>query len=293
MNLEKQLEAAKTAARIASEKILKVYDSGDFKVEFKGVNDPVGIADKLSNIAICNHLNREFPDYGIVTEESVAKEDIESGNNRLEESLKLWREKEFCWVIDPLDGTKDFIKKTGEFGIHIGLLHQDAPVLGLNCYPTKDTIYFAIKGEGAFRQTATDTKRISTSDRHELQSMRMFTSRTTPEVDVTELIKLMGIKDEMIIGSTGLKFCKISEGSGELYIIARKSFGVWDACSGQVILNEAGGVVTDCYGNPINYRGKPKLENGLVMSNGKNHEEVLSHTIHYFSEIKSASQQIK
>lgn len=270
-DLEKELEAAKNASILAGVEILKIYLSEDFKTEFKEENAPVTIADKLSNIQLCSALHREFPSFGILTEEVISANDINADS--FEQAIKDWREREYCWLIDPLDGTKDFIKKTGEFGIHVGLTRDGMPVMGVNYYPTTSTFYFAIKGKGAYKQSSQGYKPLKVSEVADISQMKLIISRSNPDERLSRFIEANSMRNTLKLGSAGYKLCNLAEGSADLYLVFNSTTSLWDTCSSQIILHEAGGIITDCYGNPIDYRqqNKTKLQNGIIASNGKNH----------------------
>ncbi len=277
MAYEKHLKIAQEAARIAGVETLKVYESGDFQVEYKGHDDPVGIADKSSNITLCNILHAEYPHFGILTEEEIDPEDIKSDYNRFKDAIGGWREKEYCWLIDPLDGTKEFLKRSGEFGIHIGLTKNGEPVLGINYYPASDTMYSAVKSQGAYKQTASSTERIHVSAVDDLSSIRLVMSRSHPDKNLARFIESHSLGEPVRVGSAGLKLCKVAEGAADLFLVLRPKTYLWDTCSAEVIVKEAGGVITDSMGNLIDYRRKDgtNIKEGLIVSNVPYHKKIV------------------
>lgn len=278
MNLDKELEIARHAASQAGKKILEVYASDEFDVEFKGHNDPVSRADKLSNIEICKIIGQEFPEHGILTEEKLNSEDI-SNHESIKQSLDRWKERQYAWMIDPLDGTKDFINKTGEFGIHIGLTYEGTPVLGVNYYPTTETFYSAIKGEGAYR----NSRRIFVRESLDIKDMVAVTSRTSTDKVLTKMIEELEMDEPIMVGSMGLKICKVAEGSADLYALFNSKSSLWDSCSSQVIIEEAGGKITDLNSSMIDYRpeGSLRLKDGVLATNGIMHQKMVDIIRHY------------
>jgi 3'(2'), 5'-bisphosphate nucleotidase len=276
MTYEKEMEAAIAAAFRAGKKILEVYDTNDFQVEFKSDDQPVSLADKLSNVELCNFLHTAFPTYGILTEEGVESTADQKLENSLRKLYQEWKTCEFAWVIDPLDGTKDFIKRTGEFGIHIGLIKNDQPILGVNYYPVTNMIYKAIKGEGAYKNCGNQDQRICVREVQNLKDMMIVGSASSPNPKLQEFTREQQWNEPLKIGSLGLKLCLIAEGSADLYILLDNKAKLWDVCSPQVILEEAGGKITDLNCKPLNYSsGKTNFETGIIATNGKIHEPVI------------------
>ena len=134
MDYSQELSVAIKAARRASKKILEYYYKG-FNVKYKADKSEVTSADLASEKIIKETLQKYFPDYGMLSEESV------DDKNRLE--------KDFCWIVDPLDGTRDFVSKTGNFAVNIALSYKNEIVLGVIAVPSKDIIYYATKGNRA------------------------------------------------------------------------------------------------------------------------------------------------
>lgn len=264
----KEMLVAFQAAKKAGNALLEIQRSGENlqieqKVGFKNILSPVTIADNKANLIICSLLNAQFPEYGILSEESVPDEN-------LTQAFSNWRTSEMTWIIDPLDGTKDFINKGKHYGIHIGLTQNGVPVLGLNYYPETDTYYFAAKDCGAYKQVG-----LASAQQFHIPSP---TGKVVPilNTDVNETAPiyqtLLGqeLRKELftVIDSCGLRICSIAEGRCSLYISAGIRGGIWDYCSGDVIISEAGGSITDLSGAPINYRSETgRLTNGSIVSN--------------------------
>ena len=279
MELERELAIAKQAARAAGEKILEVYYSNNLDVTIKDGDQPVTRADKAANDCLCLILHKAFPDYGILTEEIV-----ETPSLSLQAALDEWRERRHAWIIDPLDGTKDFIKRNGEFGVHIGLTCDGEPVLGVNYYPTMDGLfYYAIKGQGAYKEFAggiarEKPERIHVSSISVFESMRIAVSTATHNDQLRAFLDGTKFKEVVTLGSLGLKLCKVAEGFIDVYPNLLKLSSLWDTCSGQVIVEEAGGRLTDGRGQRIDYRqqGKTNLEYGIAVSNGTKHDQLVA-----------------
>lgn len=248
------LKIATTAAREAGAEILRLYETTEFETKLDG--SPVTIADTNANKIIISYL--EKTDILILSEES--------------DGVPLpYPEK--IWIIDPLDGTKDFIKKNGDFSVMLGLLVNGTPALGVVYVPVRETLYYAVRGAGAFKVHNGTTTPLKVSDREAvglrcIRSVNHFTPRMGA---VTE--KLSATLHPH--GSIGIKAGLLSEDAGDFFF-SWGNLGEWDVCAPEIITREAGGRVTDINGNALSY-GTPdhRLEHGIVFSNTKCHDKLL------------------
>ncbi|HSX38802.1 MAG TPA: 3'(2'),5'-bisphosphate nucleotidase CysQ [Chlamydiales bacterium] len=261
----KALEIALETAKEAGNLLLEYWNRDvDLETQIKG-SSPVTIGDLRSNELICKKLLTAFPEFGLITEEKVSEE-IEHG------ALSRWREAEWTWVIDPLDGTRSFIAGKKEFGIHIGLMHFGVPVLGVNHYPVLKTTYFAMEGCGAYKQVkkkaperifvekSTNVVRPVISSRKS-QFVHSFYSRLLKMPITQKMLR----KDFKIVGSCGLRLCLIAEGTRNIYASSGESGRIWDFASGSVILKEAGGFISDLEGNALDFLSSDfKLKSGVL-----------------------------
>lgn len=262
------------------------------KAGYKGILSPVSYADKKSNAMICTLLHERFPAYGILTEEEVADES-------LQEATRSWRSAERTWIIDPLDGTKAFINKKKDYGIHIGLTMQGEPVLGLNYFPETDTLYYAIKGCGSYKQIGSDPAQAIHTP---LPSAELLPLRNTNPEETRAIYEELlqqpltpALIEELfpVVGSCGLRICLVAEGIRSVYISTGIRGGLWDYCSSDVIIKEAGGLLTDLDGNAIDYRDSDaRLQNGsIVTHNPTLHEKIIRiHRALVENEQKAASR---
>lgn len=262
MDLRRELDVAVDVAREAGAKIRALHGSG-LAVEQKVDDSPVTQADREANALIVAALSKEFPVDGILSEE-LPDDGSRHGRTRV-------------WMIDPLDGTKDFIRGREGFAVMIGLLVGDVPSLGVVYQPMTDKLYFATRGNGAFVMIGEGTAvQIHVSDVDDLSRIRMVASKShrTPTID--KVREELGISDELNIGSVGLKLGLIAEGARDLYVNPGGHSKLWDACGPEAILREAGGRMTDVHGEPLAYRGQ-ELGNvrGLIASNGLVHDQVV------------------
>lgn len=267
--LKNELETAIKLARQASEAIIKIYHEG-FEVEEKFLSEfysePVTIADKTSSKIIVEGLAEIFPDDAILSEEEP--DDIE---RRLSKSR--------VWIIDPLDGTKGFVEKAGDFAVQIGLVKNGEPILGVVLQPLKDLMYFAAKDEGAFLQIKDESpKNLSVSSKTDFKEMTIAVSRSHRSPSMTKIIEHFGFKDEFQHGSVGLKIGFIANQTADIYIHLSPYTKFWDTAAPQIILEEAGGKLTDIFGDKIRYDiSDVRNHNGIFSSNGIAHEKAVAH----------------
>ncbi len=260
LNLEDELKTAKGLAEEAGKEILKIFHSTqNLIIENKMDNSPVTIADKASNEIIIRGLGRSFPDYGILSEETA------DNPQRLE--------KEFVWIIDPLDGTRDFIRRQRSFTVMIGLARRGEPVLGVVYSPVEKKMYSAIKDKGAYLDGYWDRQKIHVSPEKNISEMRVLIVRIKPEGEGLEQLMQMPFSGISLIGGAGYKAMMVAEGSAEVWYHRGRKCHEWDLCAPSMIVNEAGGQATDFYGNPLVFNKEmPELLTGVLASNGKNHK---------------------
>jgi 3'(2'), 5'-bisphosphate nucleotidase len=262
MLLRRELDTAVDLARRAGERIRALHGSG-IAVDTKDDQSPVTQADREANELIVAALTSAFPGDGILSEELP------------DDGSRLTRAR--VWMVDPLDGTKDFIRGRDGFAVMIGLLDGDRPALGVVYQPIGDKLYFATRGDGSFVQRAGGApERIHVSDVREPSQIRMVASKSHRSETIDRVRAELGISDELNVGSVGLKLGLIAEGVRDLYVNPAGHSKLWDACGPEAILVEAGGRLTDVAGAPLDYRGA-ELGNvrGLIASNGLLHDEVV------------------
>ncbi|MCU1279984.1 MAG: inositol monophosphatase [bacterium] len=262
MHLRRELDTAIDLARSAGAIIRGLHGSG-IAVDTKADDSPVTQADREANALIVAALTFAFPGDGLLSEELP------------DDGSRLVRPR--VWMIDPLDGTKDFIRGRDGFAVMIGLLDGGRPALGVVYQPIGDKLYFATRGGGAFVQRGDGAPvRMHTSDVREPGQARMVASKSHRTETIDRVRAELGISDELNVGSVGLKLGLIAEGVRDLYVNPAGHSKLWDACGPEAILVEAGGRLSDLRGELIDYRG-PELGNtrGLIASNGVLHDEVV------------------
>jgi len=267
MMLEKELETAAALARKAGEKILEFYALEIIAEEKFGVDnfsEPVTIADKTASRIIVEGLAAVFPDDGILSEEETDVIEIRTSRNRV-------------WMIDPIDGTWGFIKKDGDFGVQIGLTENGEAVLGVVFLPFHGDLYCAVKGDGAFLiESGKPPARLQVSGKTDFTEIHLASSRNHRSPKMHRIIEDLRFKKEIQRGSVGLKVGLIARQTADLYIHLSPRTKFWDTCAPQIILEEAGGKLTDLFGFPFRYDlNDVQNHNGILATNGAIHDEVL------------------
>jgi 3'(2'), 5'-bisphosphate nucleotidase len=267
---KQELSVAKQVALDASTLLLSYWQNEDLIVETKPgekgrADSLVSEADIASNELICSSLVRKFPGYGILSEEKTTNPDIN-------QAMQNWDTSEYCWYIDPLDGSQAFSEGKSDFGIHIGLCHNGIPVLGVNYFPVLKTMYWAVENQGAFKQFDGGKIEPICARQVSQQVVPIYSSSGTISyysrlLDVTaEEIELAGLA----IISAGHKVSVIAEGSADILVTTAKNSGLWDYCSSHTILKEAGGIATDHNGNELDFREpNGNLPNGYISCGDK------------------------
>ena len=262
--LQHELETAISLARIAGKLILEHYAT-DFETHQKlGADnhyEPVTIADREASRVIVDGLVAAFPDDAILSEEEADQPEIRLASRRV-------------WIIDPIDGTAGFVKKDGDFGVQIGLAENGVPVLGIVFLPFHDSMSYAVKGGGSFTAIGSgEPVRMSTSDRTDLSAMTIAVTRNHLTPRMKRIIEHFGFPNVVRRGSVGLKAGLIASRTCDIYIHPSPRTKIWDTCAPQIILEEAGGLLTDIFGGPLRYdRAQLQNLNGILASNGAVHE---------------------
>lgn len=253
-----ELDIAIEAAKKATNEILEIYQRS-FETYKKNDGSPITEADLKSNEIIKEVLSQ--------TEHVILSEEDKDDQSRLS--------KDIIWIVDPLDGTSDFIDKTGEFTVMIALIKNKKPVLGVISWPTEKTLFVAQKGSGAFRYSNDKWEKISVTLVTELSKCRTVGSRHHLSDKEKLFIKKLGIEDFTSIGSS-LKVGKISSGEAEAYITSTNKMKEWDSAASYCIISEAGGKMTDMLGNDITYNNKEVFhQNGILVTNGLIHNKIV------------------
>lgn len=224
--LQQLLKVAIRAAEVASIEILKVYNSSDFQVDVKGDNSPLTLADKKSHDVIESLL--EETDLPILSEE---------GKDTPYETRKAWK---YFWLIDPLDGTKEFIKRNGEFTVNIALVENQTPILGVVAVPVTGDVYYSCKGTGAYLKRPEFESPLSKRPPADLskKGLRIVASRSHMNEETETFIQKLD-SPELISAGSSLKFMLLASGSADVYPRFAPTME-WDTAAPHAILNEIG-----------------------------------------------------
>jgi 3'(2'), 5'-bisphosphate nucleotidase len=289
INQTEKLEEIVAIARSVSwgaADILRSYYRGGVNEDKLDVQEnkkdgPVTAADIAANHYILEKLQAAFGNeqFGYLSEETY---------QGLEPLPQPW-----VWIIDPLDGTRDFIDKTGEYAIHIALAYQGRPMLAVVAIPETEKIYFATKGNGTFLETRHgEVKAIRVSERSDIEELYLVASRTHRDERFQKLLTQMPFKARNYVGSVGCKISTILEQQSDVYIsLSGKSAPKdWDFAAPELILTEAGGKFTHFSGKPLIYnQGDVRQWGGLMASNGHCHEILCQQATTVLAEIDGKS----
>jgi len=258
--LEKAIDIAKEAGGL-----LMKYQQGNFAVDKKNnnPNDLVTTADFGSDILIRKLLQKEFPSDSILSEENKAPVSDYSGR---------------VWVVDPLDGTNLFSQRKEGFCVIVGLCKNGIPSLGIVYDPISHELYYAEKGKGAYLEKGNIKKRIKASGIESIPNSRAILHQSyegnMPYDKFTDSIK---VKEKTSECSAGIGIMKIACGEIEFYFDGHCMASKWDTCGGQVILEEAGGRITDLFGTALDYKQEQsRWERPFLASNGIIHKAVVN-----------------
>lgn len=211
-------------AKTAGAEIMKIYKK-DFNIEYKEDNSPLTEADLLANKIICDTLKNLYPDTPIMSEENKQTD---------YETRKNW---EYYWCVDPIDGTKEFIKKNDEFTVNIALIHKDTPVAGVVYAPALDDMYYAQKNKGAFKN---EQSLPLTTNMDPKKKLKIVASKSHLSTETQEFINNLETKqiEQVSIGSS-LKLCMVADGSADVYPRLAPTME-WDTAAADAIVREAG-----------------------------------------------------
>ena len=253
------LETIIDAVITAGDKIVEIYES-NFKVEKKDHNSPITKADLESNKIIKESL--------LQTGIPVLSEEDADDKSRMDSDK--------VWIVDPLDGTQDFVNKTGEFTVMVGLVENHVPIMGLGYWPTEKKLYFAEKGLGAFCHDSEGWAKISVRGVEEVTESLALVSRHHLSDKEKKMLDHLKIKNTANIGSS-LKVMEIASGRADIYLTSTNKMKQWDTAASHCIISEAGGKMTDISGNELIYNTESvNHENGMLVTNGLIHETVVS-----------------
>lgn len=249
---------AMKAAVKAGEEVLSIY-KGDFSSTFKKDKEPLTQADLKSHEMLLKELSAMK--HPVISEESENMEGLNHNET---------------WIIDPLDGTSDFVSRTGEFSVMIGFVKHHVPIVGVIYRPTNDCLYVAQKGCGAYQKMGGKWVKLAVNNVALSGKCRAIVSRHHLVDNEKDFLNKLGISKFTQKGSCGLKVAEICQGNAELYFTTTDKIKQWDTCAAYCLIKEAGGKMTDMEGNDLEYNTKiinhPK---GILVTNGIIHSEIV------------------
>ncbi len=240
-------------AERAGQAIMAVYVQADFGITYKEDESPLTSADMAAHHLIQAGLEALTPDFPVLSEESTAL------------PFDVRQEWESCWLVDPLDGTREFIKRNDDFTVNIALIQKGIPTLGVVHAPALGLTYYAAHESGAFKQVRGEApKRIQTGD-YRKQKLKVVISRSHGK-DITARLLEKKIDYDCMRRGSSLKLCLVAEGAAHLYPRYGRTME-WDTAAADSVVTEAGGSVTDLKGNRLRYN-KPDLANPEFLVRG-------------------------
>jgi 3'(2'), 5'-bisphosphate nucleotidase len=241
MNWDDNLDDLLKIAVDAGRAILEVYEGENFGIERKGDDSPLTIADQKANDIICAGLSTLYPEIPIISEENK------------EVAYWIRKDYDYFWLVDPLDGTKEFIKRNGEFTVNIALIKKDKVVGGIVYTPVSDDLYYAYLNKGSFHIKASQTSRLVANEfAMRDEGLRIVCSRSHLNEGTQKFID--DLKEPTLVSKgSSLKFLILASGEAELYPRLAPTME-WDTAAAHIILQEAGGqVINNETGEPLTY----------------------------------------
>lgn len=259
--LNREIAESARIARGAGAILMEVYAT-NFSVAYKDEADPVTEADTRANAYIVGELRKAFPKDGIVAEENEDNSD----------ALRSGR----CWYVDPLDGTREFVARNGEFSVMLGLAIDGVSTFGVVYKPGADKLYYGVVGDDAVLEERGERRRLRVSEVSDPSQLKLVVSRSHRNSAVAEVVARLGIRQETASGSVGLKAGLIAEQQADVYVHISDRSSAWDACGPEAILKAAGGRFTDLEGNPYHYGGTDmRNRKGILACNAAAYDAVL------------------
>ncbi len=262
--MRSEARLALEVAREAADVVMRVY-AAPFDVEYKSKDDPVTRADKEANALIVERLARATRGIPVVAEESDPAH------------YAGFAAAGAAWFVDPLDGTREFVARNGEFAVMIGLAEKGRATLGAIVAPAWGRAFVGVVGDGAWEVGADGSERpLRVSSRPDLGGASIVVSRSRAPARIEAFVASVGAARAVAVGSSGLKGVLVATGEHDAYIQPGRAGMRWDACATEALVVAAGGACTDAYGDAFDY-GTADIENsrGLVASNGRLHAALI------------------
>jgi len=248
-NKESLIEQICDLSGQAGRKIMQFYRRGT-AVTLKNDSSPLTAADCASHDFLVATLPALLPGVPVISEESADALKVPTGK---------------FWLVDPLDGTKEFLKGTDEFTVNVALIEAGRPVLGVVHAPALNLTYYAGQGSGAWRKTGDERAQIISTRRADVSSLSVVASKDHAGPLVQAMLARLSGAELKSLGSS-LKFCLVAEGSADFYLRDLPTME-WDTAAAHCVVEVAGGGVFHLSGEPLRY-GKPDLRNGPIMTVG-------------------------
>jgi 3'(2'),5'-bisphosphate nucleotidase len=276
----RELAVALVAAREAGACLRRYYAAGSIAVETKSDRSPVTAADRDANDAIVAILRGAFPDDGLLTEESP------------DDGARLGRSR--VWIVDPLDGTRDFVARTDEFCVHVALAVEGVPAVGVVHQVVPRLTYLAVRGQGAFVEDDGASvagqpaqKRIRVSSIARAEEARIGTSRLNLKANLERALHATGLWARAAARGASVKLMAVAHGELDAVVNFSPAEMEWDTCAPEVIIREAGGQVSDLDGQPLRYNQVDVARRrGSLSSNGACHQALLDLVRPHFAEAR-------
>ncbi len=251
--LKAMLEPVLEIARAASEKIIAIYNR-DFTIEQKADHSPLTEADMAAHEVIERELLARYPDIPVLSEESSTI------------PFKERQQWDRYWLVDPLDGTREFVKRNGEFTVNIALIEAHEPIIGVIVVPVTGVSYYAARGNGAWKVTDGDVSMIRVRQRDPDFTI-VAGSRSHASDSLVAFLDRIGDHELVSMGSS-LKSCLVAEGKTDIYPRLGPT-SEWDTAAAHCIVDEAGGSLTDTHMQPLRYNTKESLLNPSFFVSGE------------------------
>ncbi len=252
LQMTDMLNVLKEIAENAGKLIIEVYNSNDFGIKIKSDNSPLTEADKKSHGFITSELIKNFPDIPVISEEGAGIE---------YEQRKDWKE---FFLVDPLDGTKDFIQRNGEFTVNIALIKNRVPFCGVIHVPVTGETYYGCTDSGSYKILNGKTAKIEVSKTGIDSELTVVQSRNHAHEEEREFYSKFKIKENISKGSS-LKICMVAEGKADVYFRSGPTWE-WDTAAGHAILLGAGGYFVNKDGSELIYNKRIPKNFGFIVS---------------------------
>ncbi len=245
----------------------------------EGGDGPVSVADMAVNELLIDGLKNYFKykDWDILSEETSKEKTFQRSNYK----------KDWCWILDPLDGTKDFLQGSENYAVHIALVYKQKPKIGIVLIPERNELWFGIVGSGAWYENRDgEKKQISFSERSEISELILVSSKNHQQLKLQKLLSSLSFAETKRIGSVGCKIASILRGESDVYISlsGKTSPKDWDMAAPHALIEASGGAISHADGMNLIYQNPTYSQSGcLIASHGKSHEKICQKAMEFFS----------